>query len=125
MVTEIASFIGFIILILTIVVGIYVYSSLALMTIAKKTDTENAWLAWIPFANTYLISQIAQTPWWTFIVFIALILIPIVGGIAATAFTIYWWWGIAEERGFTGWFGVLMIIPFVNLVVLGILAWSD
>ncbi|MBI1941575.1 MAG: hypothetical protein HYS33_08730, partial [Acidobacteria bacterium] len=32
----------------------YVYSSLALQTIAKKTNTENAWLAWIPIANVIL-----------------------------------------------------------------------
>jgi len=55
--------------VLIIGLALYVYSSWALMTIAKKTDTPNAWLAWIPIANLYLMTQVAQIPWWTFLLF--------------------------------------------------------
>ena len=39
---------------------IYCYTAFALMTIAKKTKTANPWLAWIPVANLYLVTQIAK-----------------------------------------------------------------
>ena len=41
-------------------VAVYVYSAAALMTIARKTDTPNAWLAWIPIASVYLTARIAS-----------------------------------------------------------------
>ena len=43
---------GFAILcIFVVAVAFYVYHSLAIQTIAQKTNTENPWLAWIPIAN--------------------------------------------------------------------------
>lgn len=35
------------------------------------------------------------------------------------------WMGIAEERGKPNWWGILLIVPVVNLIVPGYLAWSD
>jgi hypothetical protein len=67
----------------------YVYVSLALQTIAQKTNTANGWLAWIPIANIILMM------------------------------------GIAEARSKPSWWGILLIIPVVNLIVPGYLAWSD
>lgn len=40
-------------------VSFYVYSAMALMTIARKTDTPKSWLAWIPVANIHLTGKIA------------------------------------------------------------------
>src|SRR6266568_9692264 len=43
----------------------YVYLALALQTIAKKTNTEDAWWAWIPILNALLMLNIAKKPlWW-------------------------------------------------------------
>jgi hypothetical protein len=107
-----------------LVIAIYIYSSLALMTIANKTRTKNAWLAWIPIANVYLIVQIARQEWWQ-IFALALYFIPVIGGIALLAVMAFWYWKIAERRKKPGWLGILTIIPIVNLIVLGILAWAD
>src|SRR6266849_10516763 len=55
------------ILILALLIGlvVYVYIALAVQTIAEKTNTENAWLAWIPIANLILLLNIAKKPiWW-------------------------------------------------------------
>ncbi|MBI2147530.1 hypothetical protein HYU19_03565 [Candidatus Woesearchaeota archaeon] len=103
----------------------YVYFALALMSIAKKTNTPNPWLAWIPLANLYLMTQIAQVPWWTLIVFIVGAFIPFVNILVILGLGIWWWWRIAEARGKPGWWGILMVIPIVNIVMLGVLAWSD
>jgi len=100
-----------------IALAFYVYMALALMTIAKKTNTENAWLAWIPILNIFLMLNIAKKPLWWFI----LCLIPLVNIVIA----IIVWMGIAEARGKPSWWGILMIVPFVNFIVPGYLAWSD
>ena len=104
-------------------IAVYIYTAIALMTIAKKTKTPNAWLAWIPIANYYLMTQIAKVPWWTFFAFL-LTLIPAVGAIAFMAVSVWWWWKIAENRKFPGWLGILTIVPIVNLIVMGIIAWN-
>jgi hypothetical protein len=95
----------------------YVYVSLALMTIAQKTNTANGWLAWIPIANIVLALNIAKKPlWW-----IILLLIPIVNIIMF----IIVWMGIAEARNKPSWWGILLIVPIIGLIVPGYLAWSD
>jgi hypothetical protein len=108
---------GFLFIFLIFGLVMYVYVALALQTIAQKTDTENAWLAWIPIANIVLMLNIAKKPiWWIILFFIPLV-----------SFVMYIlvWMGIAEERGKPNWWGILLIIPGVNLIVPGYLAWSD
>ncbi len=103
---------------LLIFAGCYAYFAVCLMSIAKKTNTPNGWMAWIPIANVILMLQIAGKPiWW-----IILMLIPLVGVIIA----ILVWMGIAEARGKPGWMGALIVlIPIVNLILLGYLAFSN
>jgi hypothetical protein len=95
----------------------YVYASLAVQTIAKKTGTANDWLAWIPIANLFLMLSVAKKPMWWFILF----LIPLVG----VVMMIIVWMAVAEARGKPNWWGILMIVPLVNFVVPGYLAWAD
>jgi len=96
---------------------LYVYLALALQTIAKKTNTENAWLAWIPVVNIILMLNIAKKPiWWFLLMFIPLVNIVI--GIVV-------WMAIAEARGKPSWWGILLIVPIVGIIVPGYLAWSD
>ena len=49
----------FTLLIIALFIFIYVILSLALMKIAQKKGIENAWLAWIPIGNSYIIGKIA------------------------------------------------------------------
>ena len=48
----------------------YIYMGLALQTIATKTMTANAWLAWVPIANLVLMLNVAMA--------VLLFLIPVV-----------------------------------------------
>ena len=107
----------FLVLCLAFVAAAYVYTSLALQTIAQKTNTENAWLAWIPIANLFLMLNVAKKPIWWIILF----LIPLVN----LVIMILVWMAIAEARGKPNWWGVLTLVPFVNLIVPGYLAWAD
>ena len=45
------------------IIGIvaYVLSALGLMKLAQNKGIENAWLAWIPIANFYLLGRIVET----------------------------------------------------------------
>ncbi len=107
---------GFFIVWLVLILAVYVYVAVCLMKIAKKTGTANAWLAWIPILNVFLMLQIARKPLWWFI----LMLIPIVN----IVISIIVWMEIAKAVRKPEWLGILMIIPMVNLVVPGYLAFS-
>ena len=108
---------GLLMVFLTVGVAVYVYMALALQTIARKTNTKNDWLAWIPIANIILLLEIARKPlWW-----LLLLLIPLVN----LVISIVVWVGVAEARGKPSWWGLLMIVPGINLIVPGYLAWSD
>ena len=105
-----------------IFIAIYVYVAMALMVIAKKTKTKNPWLAWIPIANFYLLTQIAKvSALWTFA--LLLVFIPVVGGLVLWVVAIGLFWRVCERRGFPGWMSILMIVPILNFVILGIVAW--
>jgi hypothetical protein len=95
----------------------YIYWALATQTIARKTNTENGWLAWIPIANVILWANIAKKPiWWGI-----LCLVPLVN----IVFMILLWMAMAEARNKPNWWGILMIVPVLGLIVPGYLAWSD
>ena len=90
----------------------------------KRTNTKDPWLAWIPIANIYLATQIAKVSGW-FTLAILLPFIPVIGSIASIAILAWIWWKIAEIRKRPGWWGILIaLIPIVNLVLIGILAWD-
>ena len=108
---------GFMVFFLLICAVFYVYFALALQTIAQKTNTENAWFAWIPILNIILMLNIAKKPIWWIILFF----IPLVGLVMG----ILVWMGVAEARNKPNWWGILMIVPVANLIVPGYLAWSD
>ncbi len=108
---------GFFLFFWLLLIALYVYTALAVQTIAQKTRTENAWLAWIPIINIVLLLNIAKKPvWW-----IILCLIPVVNLIIF----IIVWMAVAEARNKPSWWGILLIVPVVGLIVPGYLAWSD
>lgn len=97
--------------------AIYVYFALAFSTIARKTNTPNAWMAWIPFLNMILLLNVAQKPvWWILLFFIPFVNIAIL---------VIVWMGVAKARGRPDWSGVFIIAPIANFILPGILAWSD
>ena len=111
------------IFIFVLLAAIYIYTSLALMTVAKKNRTGPLWLAWIPVANVILMLKMAKLQWqWIFALLIGII--PIIGGALIMAGVVYVWWQICRHMHKPEWYAILMIVPFVNLVVLGYLAWG-
>ena len=101
---------------LIFILAIYVYMAVCLMKIAKKTNTSNAWFAWIPILNIILMLQVAKKPlWWIILMFV-----PIVN----IAISIIVWMEIAKAVRKPEWLGILIIVPLANFVVPGYLAFS-
>jgi hypothetical protein len=106
----------FLLVSLVLSLAFYIYLAICLQTIAKKTNTSNGWLAWIPIANIILMLNVAKKPiWW-----IILCLIPIVN----LVMVIIIWMAIARARNKPDWWGILTIVPIVNIIVPGYLAFS-
>ncbi len=97
-------------------IGFYVYGSIVLMKIAKKTNTPNSWMAWVPVLNLYLLCQIAGKS----IIWFVMFFLPFINIVAMVVL----WSAIAEKKGRPAWWGVLMLVPVVNVVIPGILAFS-
>ncbi len=114
--------------ILTIIVAmiaVYIYYSLALMTIAKKLKYKRPWLAWIPIANIAMMLEIGGFAWqWIF-----LILVPFLGWAALFVLFIISSWNIFEKRKYPGWFSLSILIPQAGVILygiaLGFVAWKD
>lgn len=95
----------------------YIYAAVCLQIIARKTNTPDGWLAWIPIANFILMLNIAHRPvWW-----ILLLLVPIVNIVIGVIV----WMEIAKARRKPQWWGVMTIVPVMNLIAPGYLAFSE
>lgn len=111
--------------------GVYIYSSLAWMTIARKLKHKYPWLAWIPFANVALMLQLGGFHWaWVF-----LFLVPFFGWLALLVLIIVCQWKVYERRKYPGVLSLVPLLGFVpflgwvvgiaQLVIIGIVAWVE
>jgi hypothetical protein len=105
----------FIIYLLSII-AFYVYFSLCLFSIAKKLHISEPWTAWVPIVNIWTIVSAAGKPWW----WILLLFVPIINIFIG----IYLWICITENLGKNKLLGLLMLLPVINLIFLGFLAFS-
>lgn len=113
------------------VLPIYIYVSLVYMGLAKKIGTTPAWLAWIPIANLYLISKMAQKHWWPMLLIFTFI-VPVVNVVSLMILVVcmfFWHCRIFERVKRPAWWAVTSLIPgfgsIVFLVLLGVAAWKD
>jgi len=107
---------GFLTVFLYTVAGLYLYGSLCLYLIAKKLNVPAAWTAWIPILQIWAFFASAKQPLWMVLLFI----LPFVNAIVG----VYLWICITENLGRNKMLGLLMLIPVVNLIFLGFLAFS-
>jgi hypothetical protein len=98
------------------IIAFYVYFSLCLFSIAKKLHISEPWTAWIPIVNIWTIVSAAGKPWW----WILLLFVPIINIFIG----VYLWICITENLGKNRLLGLLMLLPIINLIFLGFLAFS-
>lgn len=117
----------FILLILFIFLLVaYIYYCLVRYTLANKLKYKNAWIAWIPIANLFLLPILAKKHW----ALGFLLLIPVVN----LVFSIIWSWDIYKKRKFSGALSLIKagyvvppLIPFVfiaDFVIMGLIAFE-
>lgn len=106
---------GFFIVFLLVVLAAYAFFAFCVMKVAQKTNTDNAWWAWIPILNVILMLNIAKKPvWW-----IVLLLIPLVNIVISILVLI----GVSEARGKGAVWGI--ITAFIPIIGWPYLAFSD
>ena len=119
----------FIIFIIFIFISIvlYIYLSIVYKAIAKKANLSSPNLALIPgFGPLIIAFQASKMHWWPWLLLIGG-LIPFVNLLAGLAFFVFfliWHWKMFEAIKKPGWWALLLIIPIVNLVIIGVAAWS-
>ncbi|MGV8151840.1 MAG: hypothetical protein ACP5OG_02070 [Candidatus Nanoarchaeia archaeon] len=108
-------------------IAIYLFTSFAFMSIAKKARYSSPGLAWIPIVGPAIIaSSVAKMHWWP-ILFLIGFWIPGIGGLFSLAFTVFfiiWMWKTFEAIKKPGWWAIMLLIPIVSIVFLAIAAWS-
>ena len=102
----------------------YVYASICLQFIAVKTGQGPVWMAWVPIANLFLMCKVGRVPY-VYLFIILGVFIPIIGFLVGLGFSAFIWYKIALARNKPGWVGAICCLPFVNLVVMGYLAFSN
>ncbi|NDJ23187.1 hypothetical protein GS682_16405 [Nostoc sp. B(2019)] len=91
----------------------YVFGSYCFYKIYQKLGEPNAWFAWVPILNNWIMLKAGdQSPWWIIGLFIPLV------NIVALIFLIIAFVNIVKKLGKNPWLILLMIIPLVNFVVL-------
>ncbi len=102
---------------ITIGLLIYAFFGYCLYRMAQKLNlSDKAWWGWVPVMQVLLMLKMAGKAWW----WIFLFLIPLVNIVIG----IIVWIKIAQALNKPKWTGVLMIVPGIDLFVLGYLALS-
>jgi len=101
-------------------IGSYILEALILQSIYKKAGYSRPWMAWIPIVNVFPMLQLGGHSWtWIFI-----LLIPFLGAIIFLIVYIKSLWRVFEMAGYDGALSLLTLIPFVNIIMLAIVAWE-
>ena len=106
---------GFIIL--AVVAAFYAFFAICLQKIAEKTNTDNAWWAWVPILQAFLMLKIADRPMW----WIVLLFIPLVNFVITLVVLV----DICKAREKSPAWVVAFLFPGVNLLALGYLGFSE
>lgn len=125
---------AFILLWLLIMVAVYVYCGFAYSAIARKAKLESPGIAWIPVVGPLLIAyqsaNMPSWPWWLLTSIILVMIHPLfefITCIAMIVFAVYaviWHWKMFEKIKYPGWWAILCLISPLNLILVGIAAWS-
>lgn len=108
---------GVVLTILTAAGLLWVYPAVCISRIAAKVGTTGRWMAWIPILNMVLVCRIGGlSGWW-----VLLCLIPYVGVIVALLLMLQ----LPKALGVTTAARFLIVVPLVNFVYLGYLAFRE
>lgn len=118
---------AFAVFVMFFLLALYIYTSLAYYSIARKAKLRNPGISWIPIVGPLVIAnKSSRMHWWPWLL-IVLFFIPIFGFVANITFTVFsviWRWKMFEHIKKPNWWAILTLIPIVNLVIIGLAAWG-
>jgi hypothetical protein len=118
-----------VILVLVLLVVLYLYFALCLFLIARRLAISNAWIAFAPVVNLLILIRSAGKPQWWMAIMVVLMLLtvmPVFGILFSLMFDVlfvYLWMCVTNNLGKNKWLGLLMIVPVVNIIYPGCLAF--
>ena len=96
----------------------YVYFAFGLQTIAKKTNADDVWFAWIPILNLILFLNIAEKPLWWIAFTLPTPASPVMAIIALAA--------LLKKRNYPAWWWLLFVLLApIGFIFWGLVAWKD
>jgi len=101
--------------VMLVAIAVYLFMSFCLMKIFKKAGRQDAWAAFVPIYNTYVLFEIAGRPgWWVFLAFI-----PFVGGLIVFVLSIIAMIDLAKSFGkSSGYAALLILLPIIGYPML-------
>ena len=96
--------------------AVYLYLAYTQFKIAQKVNHHSPWWAFVPIINLFQQVQMANKEWYWFFLY----LIPVVNIIAIAAV----WINIAKSCSKSPAWGIMAILPFLNFIAWGYLAFS-
>lgn len=91
----------------------YLFGSYCFYRIYQKLGSQNAWFAWIPILNNWIMyKEGEQSPWWVIGLFIPLV------NVVALLFLLAAFIKIVQRIGKNPWLILLLIVPLVNFIVM-------
>ncbi|MFW6056939.1 MAG: hypothetical protein ACOC9B_06510 [Chloroflexota bacterium] len=118
-------------------IGMYVWLAACTVVIARRNHAALWWLGPVPLGNFALMCVLGKRPAGYFwVLLVATIALAIGVTMQLAVWTLFWlvlwaiawtvvWTGIARESGKPAVLGILMLVPVVNLALLGVLAFGE
>jgi hypothetical protein len=112
----------------------------ALQTVAEKEGLPHTWMAWVPLLQTYPLIRSGGSPFSQFLLLIAAgiaaiiagavigpvgILLTLAWGVCFVVYFVRLMWTLAENRGVSGWVGILTFIPVLGFFAYLYIAFHD
>lgn len=113
-----------ILILLLLGLATYIYTALALYRIAKRTGTGNAWLAFFPIGNIYLMTDVGNLPKWVTLGFLVIFMGGYIGVLALAMFHLILFGSIAMRLKRPVWQALLVLLPIANYIILAVWAWG-
>ena len=112
----------------------------ALQTIAEKEGLPHIWMAWVPLLQIYLLIRSGGSPFSQFLLLLAAgiaaiiasavlgpvgMLLALAWGVCLLVYFVRLLWTLAENRGVSGWIGILTCLPLVGFFAYLYIAFHD
>ncbi len=98
-----------------LVLVLFVYAGASIQELAKDAKTENVWLSWVPIIQFFYCISIVKKPGFWYLLY----LVPGVN----LVFLALTWMELAKFRNVNKWAGLLILVPGVQILLPGYLAF--